>query len=361
MNALFIYRYLTVGGVERVIRARLDGLGDQQIDAEAWFLRDGPGKILFKDLEPRIHVGSPDDCARYIEQQSHDVVTTIDTEEMFPAFMRIARCPPILAEVHTPNRENRVYLRWLKRTPLQGFVVPSAYQEDVVRRIAPRDFKIFVVPNPLQSTFVQEIVAFEPSPPHPVVAWVGRLDRLKNWRGFINLASRITMSSDQMIEFWLVGHGQIRDATHSLYIYARRKGVLPFLRWYRDFPPERMPRLYDAVRDSGGVVVSTSRVESFGMTLAEAMARGCPVVAPNGPPFTEFVLPSHGALYRPGSMRHAAKAIRGLLDDPECRQASGQAARQAILARHAPEKALPLLAEALAAAAAAGQGPAGTV
>ena len=43
---------------------------------------------------------------------------------------------------------------------------------------------------------------------------------------------------------------------------------------------DNMPGFYRQVAASGGCVLSTSHTESFGMCLAEAMACGCPVIAP---------------------------------------------------------------------------------
>jgi glycosyltransferase involved in cell wall biosynthesis len=355
MKTLFVYKYLTLGGVESVLRARLEGLPQFGIQATAWFLEDGPGRSLFSGLDDLMSVGDPAGLAAEERRHPSDVIVSIDTEEIFPWIESLPGCPPLALEMHTPNRENRVYLHWLGKLPIKAFFVPSQYQLELTRRVIPGIVPVQIIPNPLRTEFADLLESFASPPPRPVIAWVGRLDSLKNWRGFIKLARELIEQSAD-VEFWLVGHGQISEAGPDLYHQAHRSKVLPYTRWYRDFPPNHMVRLYDAVRDSGGLVVSTSRVESFGMTLAEAMARGCPVVAPDGPPFTEFVFPAHGALYRPGLMREAAKAIQGLLNDPQRRRSSGLEARQAILARHAPENALPLLAEALMAVA-AGQVP----
>ena len=47
MKVLFVYKYLTLGGVETVLRARLDGLAECGIDAHAWFFDDLGGRALF--------------------------------------------------------------------------------------------------------------------------------------------------------------------------------------------------------------------------------------------------------------------------------------------------------------------------
>jgi glycosyltransferase involved in cell wall biosynthesis len=121
-----------------------------------------------------------------------------------------------------------------------------------------------------------------------------------------------------------------------------------------------MPRLLDATRDSGGVVVSTSRSESFGMTVAEAMARRCAVVVPAQGPFPEYVRDGeNGLCYRPGSVQEAAHRVEVLLSDAAFRRRLGENARRDILALCGPEHALAVLARELAAAAQPPAGPLG--
>jgi glycosyltransferase involved in cell wall biosynthesis len=100
------------------------------------------------------------------------------------------------------------------------------------------------------------------------------------------------------------------------------------------------------VRDSGGLVVSTSQRESFALTVAEAMARGCATLAPRQAPFTELA-GGEETLYRSGSIDDAAKAAARLLDDPALRLSVGSRDRERTLARFAPETALAKLADAL--------------
>jgi glycosyltransferase involved in cell wall biosynthesis len=61
------------------------------------------------------------------------------------------------------------------------------------------------------------------------------------------------------------------------------------------------------------VFISTSRTESFGFPLLEAMASGVPVVASAIPSSIE-VLAGHGELFLPGDAGAAANAVRRVLD-----------------------------------------------
>ena len=95
-------------------------------------------------------------------------------------------------------------------------------------------------------------------------------------------------------------------------------------------------------------MVSTSRGESFGMAIAEAMARGCPVVAPALGPFPEIIRHGEtGLLSRPGSAAAGAAAALRFLQDSDLRATCGARAREAILARHASQPAIAELAGAL--------------
>jgi glycosyltransferase involved in cell wall biosynthesis len=186
-----------------------------------------------------------------------------------------------------------------------------------------------------------------PADGRPIVAWIGRLDYLKNWTHFLDIGGAI-LRREPKTQFWLIGDSPWRSTTRLLLGRSRRSGVLGSLRWFRGLSHDRLPRFLDAVRSSGGLVVSTSRGEAFGMTIAEAMARECAVLAPNEGPFPEYVRDRvNGLLYKPGSVADAAERAIQALDDGVLRHAIGRQARLDILETFAPERSLAVLAREL--------------
>ncbi len=351
MKVLFVYKYLTLGGVEAVLRARLEGLPPQGIDARAWFLQGGDGRDMFTGCEDRVEVGDLAALAEFVARHSQDVVSVIDTPEAFP-ILEGHRATRVVVEVHSPYWENLEYLRLLEPRFAAGVWAPSAYQREVARRRLGRGTEVRVVPNALGEAFARGPRPFEPRPPRPIVAWVGRLDALKDWRGFVSMAGRIARASPE-VEFWMAGDSPESGGSARLFRLAARAGVVEKLLWYRSLPHDRAPRWLDAVRESGGLVISTSRGESFGMAIAEAMARGCAVVAPSLGPFPELITHGEsGLMYRPGSTAAGAAAARRFLSEPTLRADCGERARQAILKAHAPQAAHRELAKALRALAA---------
>jgi glycosyltransferase involved in cell wall biosynthesis len=345
VKVLFIYKYLTVGGVETVLRARFDYLKKWEVDAYAWFLVDGPGRSLFKGFEKQIGIGGIHAFADHIDHNQYDLLDSLDTEEIFPLLQRRHPAPKLVVEFHTPYRENQAYLRSLGSLNVDAFFVPSAFQAEVARSNIKRDAVIKVIPNPLNPLFTKEPSQFLPIPPRPVMGWIGRMDDLKNWPEFFHIAGNLRRRG-QDIEYWIIGAPAGIPVADRLLLLARKERILDRLQWFRGVPHKHMPAFLDAIRDSGGVVITTSRGDSFGMTIAEAMARCCAVVVPSEGPFREFVSAGEdGFYYHPGNPEDAANKIETLLADDKLREKFGHHGRNHILQQHNPDHAVGVLAK----------------
>jgi glycosyltransferase involved in cell wall biosynthesis len=347
VKVLFVYKYLTLGGVEAVLRARLDGLAESGIEAHAWFFADYGGRSIFRGREERLHVGPVEECLRFARREGFDLLASIDSEEVLPGFTGAEAGPRLIMECHSSYLANIDYLRELAAHRPAAVFTPSEGQRRLVRERLGPGIDVRVVPNPLRREFVAPPPPFPAPPPRPVVAWIGRLDEHKNWRGFVEITGLLGRRGVEH-EAWIIGQPVEADGAARLLETARAAGVLRRLRWFGALPHGRIPTFLDAVRESGGVVISTSRGESFGLTIAEAMARGCAVAAPDQAPFPEFVEAGRtGLLFPPGSAASAADALQKLLADAPLRAELGGRAREAILERFAPEPALAVLAAEL--------------
>lgn len=344
VKVLFAYKFLTIGGVETVLRARTAGLDPLGVEAHAWFFHDLGGASTFAGVEERVRIGDPASCVEAAEREGFDLLCSIDSEEVFTPFAAVRRRARLLVECHSPYVENLEYLRGLAAFAPAAVLVPSQHQREVVRARLGDAVEVRVVPNPLRDELVAEPLPFPAPPPRPVVAWIGRMDELKNWRGFLEVAGHLQRVRGE-VEFWMAGRPVSEDGAADLWREAVRAGVAGRLRWLRDLPHHRIAAMLDAVRTSGGVVVSTSRGESFGMTVAEAMARRCAVLVPADPPLTELVEDGRtGLCYRRDDVRGAAALAERLLADEALRSRLGDAARESALGRFAPAVALPRLA-----------------
>lgn len=105
----------------------------------------------------------------------------------------------------------------------------------------------------------------------PVVGWVGRLTEIKDPLLFVELASALKAAGIRA-RFVMVGDGELRQAVEGAASRLGLVGDLTLTGWQRD-----MPRAYSEM----DLIVCTSANEGTPMTIIEAMAAGCPFVAPN--------------------------------------------------------------------------------
>jgi glycosyltransferase involved in cell wall biosynthesis len=77
-----------------------------------------------------------------------------------------------------------------------------------------------------------------------------------------------------------------------------------------------MPGVYSLMGASGGCFVATSTLESFGMTVIEAMACRCPVVASRIGSIEEIIEEGkNGLLFELNNSRDAVAKIESLIDN----------------------------------------------
>ena len=81
--------------------------------------------------------------------------------------------------------------------------------------------------------------------------------------------------------------------------------------------------------DAADLFVLASRHEGYGMVLADALARGLPVVSTTAGAIPDTVPPSAGLLVRPGDAGALAAALRRAIAGPELRARLAEGAREA--------------------------------
>jgi L-malate glycosyltransferase len=158
---------------------------------------------------------------------------------------------------------------------------------------------------------------------------VGRLDDTKHWQGFLHIGDRVVHAGrSQEVQLWMVG-GLNADEPAQAHLWAEVKSrqLVRNFRWLPAVDHRAMPSVYRYVVATGGCLVSTSRTESFGVAVLEAMACGLPVVVPEVGALVSLVEEGRtGSLYRFGDVEGAQKAVLSYLEDDESRRRIGEQA-----------------------------------
>jgi glycosyltransferase involved in cell wall biosynthesis len=174
----------------------------------------------------------------------------------------------------------------------------------------------------------------------PAVLFVGRFDRHKGGDLAVD-AFRAIGAAHPGVELWFAGPDRgLTDA---------RGGTVGLAAWVAERIPEPAVRArvkvlgarpraeVDALRSRARVVLVPSRYEVFGMTAAEALAAGAPLVAADLAAFREMVRAGEEALLVPPDDAPAlARAVLDLLANPDRAARLGAAGRKRFEASYAP-------------------------
>ncbi|WP_347548777.1 glycosyltransferase family 4 protein [Pseudalkalibacillus hwajinpoensis] len=314
MKILYIYRYLLLGGVTTQLANRR-GFLQTVSDPHFIFLSDHGGRSAFGDYEKLTVMDQPEAILHYIEKQKIDLIIAIDTKEVTDYLIEKECEIPIIQEVHGISYKLS-YLVETDSTKFSGYIVPSTYSRNrIIEDYHAPENKTFVIPNCLDTSL------FSPKDPVPItnkkiICWVGKLNDHKNWIGFLDLAQKINAKRQDCV-FWMIG-GETASvkATKHFFNEAANRGIN--VTWIDRMEYEQMPTLYSMVAQSGGCTVSTSRGESFGMSLIEAMACGCPAVAPSVGAIPEIYSGAlERLLYKLHDLDTCAAIVDTVLDDSD--------------------------------------------
>lgn len=194
-------------------------------------------------------------------------------------WLAIAAAPgAIVATEHTDFRPSRLeraaralVRAWLRRVDELLFVSPIA-REAIERAFGPAAGT--VVPNGIDLAFWSEPRARPPAlvPGRPHALWIGRIDP-RNGLDVALEAARLAARRIDGLRLVVVGNA---GAATPLVAEARAAGTDVVCAGARNAD---RPAFYQAC----DAVLVTTRIASFGMTLVEAMAAGCPIVASDLP------------------------------------------------------------------------------
>jgi glycosyltransferase involved in cell wall biosynthesis len=317
MKIAFCYKFCTMGGCETVLSTRLHALRSLGVDAHAFFLKGGDGERLFKDLGDRVSICPQfSDMKNKLSELQPDFLLSLDTPQVYHHVCRDFPRIQYVYEVHTPYSDDLKRLKYQSWRGVSAILTPThAHREVILSLLSGKiDCPVQVVPNPLRSDFN---ISLETRKYHrPILIWVGRLDPHKNWRMFIEICNRLNSSGADM-EYWIVGTSKTSPMQKvQLWKEIKKANLASRFRWLPCVEYEKMDRLYRFAAGSGGCLVYTSLLESFGMAAAEAMANACPVVVPDIGGFRDFVINGvTGFRYAPGDSQAAVNYILKSVQD----------------------------------------------
>jgi len=230
-------------------------------------------------------------------------------------------------------RFNMYLDRRAMRRRCRRIIVVADFLEEMLRKKGIAAEKLVAIPNGLDSTNYQPgdraagRAALELPPNAPVVAYVGRLEEVKNPLAFAEFAGMLQAAHPETI-FTVAGDGplyhQMRDKVQSLNLDKNFR-FLGFL--------DDLRHLYAAA----DLLTLTSHHEGVPMVVLEAMQAGLPVTAPAVGGLPDLLGGFDGLLAAPANSRQLAALAGALLADQEKRRAAGNHLRELFREKYSAE------------------------
>jgi glycosyltransferase involved in cell wall biosynthesis len=324
VKLLLVNDICVTGGVEAAMALLAGKLVQRGHDVRAYCHSGGGGEHLFDGICP-ITVGLEPTLGEVVCNDSYDVIHANYRTIGIGLFRILKRVGYRGAVVITSHGD--LFSGFPCARPGSAIVAVSDFTASRLEQVIGTrpitiynaiDNDVFCVDGPLESAS------------SPVLLWVGRyIDPDKDFPGFVAIAT-IAVANGWSV--WMVDG--CMDARHD----TMHEWFGDRFRLFRRLSQSQIAGVYRGVAASGGCLVSTSQRESFGLAVAEAMACGCPVVAPRIDGLVEVVEDDKtGILYDRSVGAYGVWESVCRLLDAEKRQRLSSAGAISIADRFSPE------------------------
>lgn len=309
MNILYIYKWATMGGVERVILNRVHSLKDQKsnIKTSVYFLEDYGGIKKMTEYINYYNLNEQVEIVRELNPGKYNFIISIDTPEIFDELKDY----PLIVECHSILASTRQYLKSLPDNIIK-IIFPSAFfYDDVTLDIPQHKDKFFVLPNFVPTPEIREEIPKNIYSKIPIV-YTGRLDHQKNALEIIEIVSKARESCGD--RFIVIYAGSILFPIENLQHYIEQMQMNGRVIFIPHVSFHKMNNLLYLVKNHKGIFMSASTGETFGMSVAEAMSFDIPVLISNIKAHSTLVSNDSDFLFPLNDIKKGAKKLVKLVD-----------------------------------------------
>ncbi len=272
-----------MGGVETLMLALAPIYKSEGYHCEIFFFKHGPME-KYLPVDCTIHFGDLPDLLRLIDSKGFDVVHANSTDWDLGVSAVRNMGAKLVVTAH-----GWIVPTWTSAN-CDAFVGCSKWLADDQQPLTDLPAKVVLNGVDVDKFKPNENTAAT-SP--PIVAWVGRGTAVEQKRidKFAAIAPALRRAGVQIRLVESYGAEKVAKVAPKA-----ARALLPVVDFWRAVHREDMPGFYQEVAASGGCVVSTSSFEGLPMTLLEAQACGCPVIAPDVLGVNECVDPAYGSV-----------------------------------------------------------------
>lgn len=318
MKILFTF-YIPSGGMETLNRMRCKELSRNHIECHVLYSRarsehyDSNGTTVFI-------TSRDEDIGQILHTHKYDAIIVTSDYEMLERLRRIGYSGILIFEAQGFGMRDEA-VQWLTNArPLllahcNAVILPPAIHLMELFMEKFPDLPRFIFPNLLD----MDLFHYMPNdpPPHPIIAWAGRLEPNKNWLHYLAISNGIIQRFPSA-QLWMFLDTLLYVPEDKEYFQAAvtELGLGPKLLLLDNVSNPIMPVYFSLIGDSGGLLLSTSLLEGFGYAVAEAISCRCPVLSSDSDGVRLSIRHNvTGKLYPQGDIDQAVKDALDLMEN----------------------------------------------
>lgn len=305
-------------------RLRSRALRQQGIECHVLYTQKGAG-IQNRSNLPTYIASSDHDIRTIIQGQQYDAILVSSDYQMLERLRRLGFTGTLLYEAQGLGTQELAEKTAAEAAPFiqqyaQGIHLPTtSHLIQLFEKCCPHtpkyifknlvDYDRFHYRKPLKT------------PAQPIISWIGRLEPNKNWADFIDICHLLIQQHPKMRIWMFIDPHLSQDKEHKRLINKTRAlNLRDKLILHHNIPHAHMMDYLSMTGDSGGFLMSTSILEGFGYSIAEAMSCRCPVISTDSDGVRVFIQHNVTGKYYPHhDIQRACQEGLELLDNKKLR------------------------------------------
>lgn len=314
---LFVF-YLPSGGMETLNRQRCKSLTSHGIECHLLYLQNGTGMQNISQIPT--YITNKDSEIKTILAKNFDAIFVCSDFTMLQRIRNLGYRGKLIYEIQGLGSYKNAEKILTQAKPIllkdsNGILLPKTEHLMSLVELHYPSLPKYCFHNCFDTTEF----CYHSNPPltYPVIGWVGRLELNKNWDDFLMFAMRFIKKKPNT-KFWMfiddtLGNPQEKTRFYKLLDRFKLKNSVVV---HANIPHKKMADYFSIIGDSGGFLLSTSKVEGFGYAVIEAMSCRCPVLSSDSDGVKAFITHNvTGKFYINGNIASAVAQGTELTDN----------------------------------------------
>jgi len=325
MNILFTF-FVPSGGVETLNRQRFYALNKNGVNCHFLYTQGGTG--LQNKINTSIFVTNDNqEIQNIIKKENYDVIVVCSDLNLLQK-IKNSEYKGLLIYDNQGLGFNKEYADYYLRNHARSIIENNcdailfpntSHLIEAFERNFPHKKKFY-----FNNCFDTKEFKYQVHPKHknPIIGWVGRIEENKNWRDFLLIGSRL-LKVYPNIQLWMFGDTTLGEPSEKITFEKKvdELNIRPKLTIYANQPHNKMAEYFSIIGDSGGFLCSTSKVESFGYAVLEAIVCKCPVLSTDSDGVRSFIKHNvTGKFFELGNINEAVREGTELMTNVRLRE-----------------------------------------